>query len=43
MMYIELATDGDAFKTFIEKYLVPKLEPNKFVIINNINFHKKTK
>jgi len=40
MMYIESATDGEAFKTFIKKCLIPNLGLDKFVILDNVGFHK---
>jgi transposase len=40
MMYIESATDGNAFETFIAKCLIPNLERGKFVIMDNVGFHK---
>lgn len=41
MMYIESSVDGDAFVTYIEKFLIPKLRKGNFVILDNVRFHKK--
>jgi len=37
--YGEWAADEVAFLTFITEILVPQLEPNKFVVMDNVPFH----
>jgi len=40
IMMLEGAVDGDAFKAFIEKKLVPTLHAGDIVLMDNINIHK---
>ena len=40
MMYIESAINGSIFFTFVKELLLPKLGPGKYLIMDNINFHK---
>jgi transposase len=40
MMYIASAVNGNIFKAYIEKLLVPKLRRGQFVIFDNVGFHK---
>lgn len=35
----EWAADESAFTTFVTEILVPQLEPNKFVVMDNVSFH----
>ena len=39
-LYGEWATDGDIFTTFIEQQLVPQLNTEHLVIMDNVKFHK---
>ena len=39
-LYGRWHTDGDIFKTFIEKVLCPALNEGDIVIMDNVNFHK---
>jgi len=43
IMMLEGAVDGDAFKAFIEKRLVPTLHSGDIVLMDNINIHKGAK
>lgn len=38
--YIENAVNSDIFKTFIKKYLIPKLKKGYYVVLDNVQFHK---
>lgn len=40
MMYVASSVDGNIFKTYIKKLLIPKLRRGQFVIFDNVNFHK---
>ena len=40
MMYIESAVNCTIFKGYLKKFLIPKLRPGKFVIFDNVSFHK---
>jgi transposase len=40
MMYIASTVNGKVFKTYVEQLLLPKLRRGKFIIFDNINFHK---
>lgn len=40
MMYVACAVNGNIFKAYIEQLLVPKLHRGKFVIFDNVSFHK---
>jgi transposase len=40
LMMLEGAVDGDAFKSFIEKKLVPTLHQGDIVLMDSINTHK---
>jgi transposase len=40
MMYITTTVNGEIFKTYVERLLLPKLHRGQFVIFDNINFHK---
>jgi transposase len=40
MMYIASSVNGNVFKTYIEKLLIPKLRRGQFVIFDNVSFHK---
>ena len=40
MMYIEEAVNGEIFQTFIEKLLLPKIGTGKYVVFDNVGFHK---
>lgn len=42
-MYVKSAVDINIFETFVEKFLNPKLEPGKYVIMDNIGFHTNEK
>ena len=34
------AMDGDAFRTYVERILVPTLEPGDIVVMDNLPAHK---
>jgi transposase len=38
-LYGEWSTDGEIFFTFIEKQLVPQLEAENIVVMDNVKFH----
>lgn len=38
--YVSTAVNGAIFETFIEKFLLRKLRPGNFVVMDNICFHK---
>lgn len=40
MMYIESAVNSTIFKGYVERFLCPKLKPGKYVIFDNVGFHK---
>ena len=40
MMYIEAAVNCTIFKGFIKKFLAKKLKPGKYVVFDNVSFHK---
>lgn len=42
-MYVEGAVDLEVFETFVEKFLNPKLEHGKYVVMDNVGFHKNEK
>lgn len=37
--YAECTTDGNVFKTFLEKCLCPKLRAGNVVVMDNVKFH----
>jgi len=39
-MYVKAAVNLEIFETFVEKFLNPKLSAGKYVVMDNINFHK---
>lgn len=39
-VYGEWATDGEIFLEFVNKQLVPRLDKDKVVIMDNVSFHK---
>ena len=39
-MTIESATDGDVFRTYLERILCPQLSPGQVVIMDNLSAHK---
>lgn len=39
-MIIDGATDGDAFRAYVEKVLVPELNPGDVVVMDNLPAHK---
>jgi transposase len=39
-MYIQAAVNTEIFRTFVEKLLYPKLGIGKYVVMDNIGFHK---
>lgn len=41
-LYGKWHTDGDVFKTFIEKVLCPVLKDGDIIVMDNVNFHKMT-
>jgi transposase len=42
-MSIEGATDGAAFKTYVEHFLVPTLKNGEIVVMDNLQVHKSLK
>ena len=40
MMTIEGATDAEAFETFVERLLAPKLHPGDIVVLDNVGAHR---
>lgn len=40
-MYCTCTFNGDGFETFVEKYLIPELNPQQIVIMDNVSFHKR--
>tara|TARA_B100000700_G_C14841499_1_gene759464 strand:- start:25 stop:657 length:633 start_codon:yes stop_codon:yes gene_type:complete len=38
--YTNSAINYESFKTFIENFLIPALSPGKYVILDNVSFHK---
>jgi transposase len=38
--FIEGAIDGESFRTYVEKVLLPTLEPGDIVFMNNLGSHK---
>jgi transposase len=38
--FIEGAIDGESFRTYVEKVLLPTLEPGDIVFMNNFGSHK---
>ena len=38
--YTNSAINYESFKTFIENFLTPALSPGKYVILDNVRFHK---
>lgn len=40
VMYVKAAVNLEIFETFVEKFLNPKLSSGKYVVMDNINFHK---
>lgn len=40
MMVLEGSADGDAFRTYIEEFLVPTLRPGDVVVMDNLSTHK---
>ena len=39
-MYIQTSVNAEIFRTFVEQLLNPKLGPGKYVIMDNVGFHK---
>lgn len=39
-MYCVCNFDGDGFEAFVEKFLLPELEPEQILVMDNVNFHK---
>jgi len=42
-MSVEGATDGAAFETYVEHFLVPTLEEGQVVVMDNLQVHKSTR
>jgi len=42
-MYVKEAVNLEIFETFVEKFLNPKLNSEKYVVMDNVNFHKNEK
>ena len=40
MMSIEGGTDGEAFRTYVEQVLAPRLRPGRLVLMDNLKAHK---
>jgi len=40
--YTDSAINGVSFKTFIERFLLPVLGPGKYIVLDNIKFHKQS-
>lgn len=40
-MYTDTAINSEIFETFIEKMLLKSLRPGQYVVMDNINFHKR--
>lgn len=40
IMYIDSAVNGEIFYSFIEQLLLPELKPGKYVVMDNVGFHK---
>lgn len=40
VMTIDMATDGDIFKAYLEQVLVPALRPGQVVVMDNLSAHK---
>jgi transposase len=39
-MYVQAAVNTEIFETFVRKFLNPKLSHGKYVVMDNVNFHK---
>jgi transposase len=39
-MYIQEAVNTDIFEVFVRKFLIPKLGSAKYVVMDNVGFHK---
>lgn len=39
-LYTEGSVDGHIFCHFLQKYLIPKLNPKQYLILDNVSFHK---
>jgi transposase len=38
--YLEMAVNSEIFQAFIENFLIKKLGPGKYVVLDNVKFHK---
>lgn len=39
-MYISSSVDKETFETFVTQFLIPKLKAGKYVVMDNVRFHK---